>query len=93
MDLSSFPDTSVANPRASTFLEVLQIIRDEAASDAMPLTPTEIGRRMHAKKTRPEVIKTSIQLLQMFGAVSVGSKGVMYTKAPTPVQRRPTTPL
>lgn len=93
MPLMAEPDTSKANPRTTTVLEVLHVIQDEAAHQAMPLSLAEIGRRMPAKKTRPEVIRVAVELLEAFGAAKRGSKGVMYTHAPASVTSRPTVPL
>lgn len=89
----SEPDTSKANPRTTTVLEVLHVIQAEATDQAMPLSLAEIGRRMPAKKTRPEVIRVAVELLEAFGVVKRGSKGVMYTHAPAAVASRPTVPL
>lgn len=87
------PDTSKANPRTTTVLEVLHVIQDEAAGQTMPLSLAEIGRRLPAKKTRPEVIRVAVELLEAFGAVKRGSKGVVYTRVPPSVASRPTVPL
>lgn len=87
------PDTSKANPRTTTVLEVLHVIQKEAAQQAMPLSLAEIGRRLPAKKTRPEVIRVAVELLEAFGVVKRGSKGVVYTRVPASVSSRPTDPL
>lgn len=93
MPLMAEPDTSKANPRTTTILEILHVIQDEAANKAMPLSLAEIGRRLSAKKTRPEVIRVAVELLEAFGAVKRGSKGVVYTRAPASLTGRPTVPL
>jgi len=86
-------DTTKANPRTTTILQVLHVIQDEAAGQAMPLSLAEIGRRLPAKKTRPEVIRVAVALLETLGAVKRGSKGVVYTRVPASVSSRPTVPL
>ncbi len=91
--LLSEPDTSKANPRTTTVLEILHVIQKEAEGQALPLSLAEIGRRMQAKKTRPEVIRVAVELLEAFGAVKRGSKGVVYTRVPHAVAYRPTVPL
>jgi len=93
MPLLAEPDTSKANPRTTTVLEVLHVIQAEAADQAMPLSLAEIGRRLQAKKTRPEVIRVAVELLEAFGVVKRGSKGVFYTHVPASVSSRPTVPL
>lgn len=91
--LLSEPDTSKANPRTTTVLEVLHVIQDEAAGQAMPLSLAEIGRRLPAKKTRPEAIRVAVELLETFGVVKRGSKGVVYTRVPASVSSRKTESL
>jgi len=93
MPLMVEPDTSKANPRTTTVLEVLHVIQAEATKTAMPLSLAEIGRRLPAKKTRPEVIRVAVELLETFGVVKYGSKGVVYTRAPASITSRPTVPL
>lgn len=93
MPLLAEPDTSKANPRTTTVLEVLHVIQGEAAGQAMPLSLAEIGRRLPAKKTRAEVIRVAVELLEAFGVVKRGSKGVVYTRAPASLTTRPTVPL
>jgi hypothetical protein len=86
-------DTSKANPRTTTVLQVLRVIQQEASGQALPLSLAEIGRRMPAKKTRPEAIRVAVELLEAFGVVKRGSKGVIYTRVPASVTSRPTEPL
>lgn len=71
-----------------TLLEIQEILRKESQQSALPLSLAEIGRRMAAKKTHHETIRVAVQALEDWGAVALGSKGVIYTKAPAAVVRR-----
>lgn len=41
-----------------------------------PLSHAEIGRRMHAKRVRPAVVRACVQELTRQGRAIAGSKGV-----------------
>lgn len=82
------PDTRIANPTLATVLEIQEILRKESQQSALPLSLAEIGRRMGAKKTRHETIRVAVQALEGWGVAALGSKGVIYTKAPAAVVRR-----
>ncbi len=74
-------ETRDANPTLSTILEVEGILEKEAVQgDALPLSISEIERRMHAKRTRRDTIKTAVEALVHYGVAAVGSKGVLYTR-------------
>jgi hypothetical protein len=82
-----------ANPRLSTLHEVEEILRRASEREALPLSFAEIGRRMRAKRTRPEVIRVAVEELERHRLVAVGSKGVMWVAAPRAVRDQPTEPL
>lgn len=65
-----------ANPRLSTLLEVEGILVENLKHWEGPLSYAEIGRRMHAKRVRPAVIRACVQELVRQGRAMVGSKGV-----------------
>jgi len=65
-----------ANPRLSTLLEVEAILVENMKAWEGPLSFAEIGRRMHAKRVRPAVIRACIHELARQGRAIVGSKGV-----------------
>lgn len=93
MVVPNLAQTLPANPTAETMLEIEAILERESRSDAQPLSMAEIERRMKAKKTRPETVKASVQLLVHFGVAAVGSKGVLYTRTPQHVAREATEAL
>ncbi len=80
--MASLSPTRPANPTAETMLEIESILEKESRGDAQPLSMAEIERRMKAKKTRPETVKASVQILVHFGVAAIGSKGVLYTRTP-----------
>ena len=82
-----------ANPRLSTIHEVEQILRAECQGDALPLSLAEIGRRMRAKQTRPEVIRAAVQELARHKLVAIGSKGAAWVVVERGVWDQPTEPL
>lgn len=82
-----------ANPTLSTLLEVERILQAESQSDAMPLSISEIERRMEAKRTRRATVKAAIEALVHYGVAAVGSKGVFYARAPLHETSKPTEAL
>jgi hypothetical protein len=64
-----------ANPRLSTLLEVEGILAANARDWHGPLSLAEIGRRMHAKRVRPAVVRACVQELVRQGRAILGSKG------------------
>ena len=74
--------TERANPTLATMLEIEGILELEAMKGgAMPMTISEIERRMSARRTRRDTIKTAIDALVHYGVAAVGSKGVIYVRA------------
>ncbi len=75
-------DHEKANPTLSTMLEIEGILEHEATSgQASPLSISEIERRMAARRTRRDTIKTAIAALVHYGVAAVGTKGVIYVRA------------
>lgn len=64
-----------ANPRLSTLLEVEAILVENTKHWEEPLSFAEIGRRMHAKRVRPAVIRACVEELARQGRAIIGSKG------------------
>lgn len=91
MDLLA--QTPKANPTLATILEVERILQAESQSRAMPLSVSEIERRMEAKRTRRETVNAAINALVHYGVAAVGSKGVFYIRAPLHEVSRPTEAL
>ena len=86
--------TERANPTLSTLLEVEEILAKESrAGAAIPLSISEIERRMAARRTRRDTVKTSVQALVHYGIAALGSKGVLYVRAPRLVTEARTEPL
>lgn len=81
--------TGKANPTLATVLEVEQILEREAAKgQALPLSISEIERRMAARRTRRETVKAAVEALVHYGVAAVGSKGVLYTRTSKAVATR-----
>lgn len=59
----------------------------------MPLSFAEIGRRMRAKRTRPQVVRATVAELERHRLVAVGSKGVFWIAASREAWDRPTEAL
>ncbi len=75
--------TSTANPRLSTLYEVEGILVENQRDWKGPLSFAEIGRRMNAKRTRPEVIRACVQELARQKRAIIGSNGVdLLTPSP-----------
>ncbi len=86
--------TERANPTLATILEIEGILQDESREgEAMPLTLSEIERRMSARRTRRDTIKAAIGALVHYGVAAVGSKGVIYVRAIRKVAETPTEAL
>ena len=82
-----------ANPRLSTLLEVEGILVMNLLHWEGPLSYAEIGRRMHAKRVRPAVIRACVEELVRQGRVLVGSKGVdLLVRSPV-LEKADTEPL
>lgn len=82
-----------ANPRLSTLLEVEAILVENLLHWEGPLSFAEIGRRMHAKRVRPAVIRACVQELARQGRVVIGSKGVDLLIRSSALEDRATEPL
>lgn len=82
-----------ANPRLSTLLEVETILVENLKDWGGPLSHAEIGRRMHAKRVRPAVIRACVQELTRQGRVVVGSKGVDLLVRSPALEKAATEPL
>lgn len=82
-----------ANPRLSTVHEVERILRRAAQREGLPLSFAEIGRRMGARRTRPQVIRAAVAELERHKLVAVGSKGVLWIVASRAAWDRPSSPL
>lgn len=72
------PTKLKANPTLETVHAVERILREAYANREPPLSYAEIGRRLPAKRTRFEVIQTSVLELVRHKFVTVGSDGVMW---------------
>lgn len=74
--------TEKANPTLSTVLEVERILEREATKGrALPLSISEIERRMAARRTRRATVSAAVEALVHYGVAVVGSKGVLYTRS------------
>lgn len=83
-----------ANPTLATIIEIERILKEESRNgDALPLSISEIERRMQAKRTRRDTVKAAIAALEHFGVAMSGSKGVAYARASPDMLRRRTVPL
>lgn len=58
-----------------------------------PLSYGEIGRRMHAKRVRPAVVRACVQELARQGRAIVGSKGVDLLVRSPALEKTATEPL
>ena len=82
-----------ANPTLATILEVEQILRDESRATALPLSISEIERRMQAKRTRRGTVKAAVEALVHYGVAASGPKGVFYIRVSAKEAARATEPL
>lgn len=83
-----------ANPTLATILEIEEILEKEAVKgQALPLSISEIERRMSARKTRRETVKTAVEALVHYGVAAVGSKGVIFVRAGRQTTEAPTEAL
>jgi len=69
------------SPRMATVHAVARILKEAAASDEVPLSLAEVGRRLPAKRVRHETLRACVDELKILGFVTEGSKGVMWTLA------------
>jgi hypothetical protein len=81
------------NPRLSTLREVQQILATAAEAGEGALSYGEIGRRMSAKKTRPEVVRACVEELVFNRQAAVGPQGVVWMLAEPAVWKRDYEPL
>ncbi|MBI2077788.1 MAG: hypothetical protein HYT80_05365 [Euryarchaeota archaeon] len=73
--------TEKANPTLATVFEVEQVLEREAKEgDALPLSISEIERRLAARRTRRGTVRAAVQALVHYGVAAVGTKGVLYTR-------------
>lgn len=82
-----------ANPRLSTLLEIESILVENLNDWGGPLSYAEIGRRMHAKRVRPAVVRACVQELVRQGRAIVGSKGVDLVVRSPALEKAATEPL
>jgi hypothetical protein len=68
---------------------VARLLETAAGRDEPPLSLAEVGRRLPAKRVRHGTVRACVDELKLLGFVTEGSKGVLWTLAPTGIVDAP----